>query len=420
MQDDNVEGIIESYRWKGMEGLYRPAYGRGSIADIPGALLQSQGINGKKSSPELLRHISEPADHTVFILIDGLGHSTLQYAINSHRVSNLKGFMEESIYVPATSIFPSTTSTATVTLHTGMDPEEHGIIGYIQYLKDVGSVCNMISLSPLGLRNRSLVDSSKVFSHIYRHGTIHEKMSGEGTDSFLYMPYNIRNSGLTRITGKGSILRPYHSLSHMFTALKNDILSTGRRSFHFCYISTVDTISHKIGPYTQETAEDIDSIFYFIRHVLGENVAGSGTTVTISADHGHTVVNPDRIDDLSMDRILKRMMISPATGDERAPFIRVRETQDGDFLAHIEKRYPGHTAVSSRQLREGGFFGRASSTGLDPDLFSDYTIIPAQNSGIIDTSLSALDPEWSNIDMIGMHGGFSLEEIIVPIITRKF
>jgi hypothetical protein len=114
------------------------------------------------------------------------------------------------------------------------------------------------------------------------------------------------------------------------------------------------------------------------------------------------------------------MMISPATGDERAPFIRVRETQDGVFLAHIEKQYPGHTAVSSRQLMREGFFGRTSSTGLDMDMFSDYTIIPAQNSGIIDTSLSALDPEWSNIDMIGMHGGFSLEEMIVPVITRKF
>jgi hypothetical protein len=54
------------------------------------------------------------------------------------------------------------------------------------------------------------------------------------------------------------------------------------------------------------------------------------------------------------------------------------------------------------------------------DMFSDYTIIPAQNSGIIDTWLSTLDPEWSNIDMIGMHGGFSLEEMIVPVITRKF
>jgi hypothetical protein len=98
----------------------------------------------------------------------------------------------------------------------------------------------------------------------------------------------------------------------------------------------------------------------------------------------------------------------------------VRETKDGDFLAHIEKQYPGHTAVSSRQLMREGFFGRTSSTGLDMDMFSDYTIIPAQNSGIIDTSLSALDPEWSNIDMIGMHGGFSLEEMIVPVITRKF
>lgn len=420
MEEDDLKDVIESYRWKGKEGLYRPAFGKGSIADIPGALLESQGIDGKRMSPELLRHISEPADHTVFMLIDGLGHSTLQYALNNYRVSNLKAFMEESVYVPATSIFPSTTSTATLTLHTGMDPEEHGIIGYIQYLKEVGSVCNMISLNPLGLRNRSLVDSTGAFSHIYRHGTIHEKISREGIDSFLYMPYNIRNSGLTRITGKGSMLRPYHSLSHMFTALKNDILSTGRRSFHFCYISTVDTISHKIGPYTQETGEDIDSIFYFIRHVLGENVAGSGTTIIISADHGHTVVNQDRVDDLFRDRILKRMMISPATGDERAPFIRVRETQEGDFLAHVEKRYPRHTAVSSRQLMSEGIFGRSSSTALDQDLFSDYAMIPAQNSGIIDTSLSALDPEWSNIDMIGMHGGFSLEEMIVPIITKKF
>ena len=120
-----------------MDGLYRPAFGRGSIADIPGALLESLGIDGGKGSPESFRHISEPADHTVFILIDGLGHSTLQYALNNLRLRNLKAFREESVYVPATSIFPSTTSTATVTLHTGMDPEEHGIIGYIQYLKEV-------------------------------------------------------------------------------------------------------------------------------------------------------------------------------------------------------------------------------------------------------------------------------------------
>ena len=110
MKDDHVEGVIESYGWKGMDGLYRPAFGRGSIADIPGALLESLGIDGGKGSPESFRHISEPADHTVFILIDGLGHSTLQYALNNLRLRNLKAFRDESVYVPATSIFPSTTS----------------------------------------------------------------------------------------------------------------------------------------------------------------------------------------------------------------------------------------------------------------------------------------------------------------------
>lgn len=415
-----MERLIESYRWKGMDDLYRPAFGRGSIADLPYALLESMGIDQGTRSPDLFRHVSEEADHTVFILIDGLGHSTLQFALHNFRVSNLRAFTEESSYIPVTSVFPSTTSTATVTYHTGMDPEEHGIIGYIQYLKEAGSVCNMISLSPLGIRNRSLVENSNIFSNIFRHGTIHEKISADGMVSFLYMPYSIRNSGLTRITGKGSSLRPYHSISHMFTSLRNDILSAGKRSFHFCYISTVDTISHKIGPYTQETAEDIDSIFYFVRNVMGENINGSGTNVAISADHGHTVVNQDRINDLARDRKLRRMILSPVTGDERAPFLRVRETMKEEFLDHMSKKYPTYRAISTRKLIDDGLFGRKAYTSVDTDLFSDFTIIPAENSGIIDTSLSVLDPDWSNFDMIGMHGGFSAEEMIVPLITKRY
>ncbi len=420
MKDTDAGEIIQSYAWKGMDGLYRPAFGRGSIADLPCALLRSLGIYQGKSSPELFHNVMEESDHTVFILIDGLGYSTLQFALQKFRVSNLRAFTMESAIVPLTSVFPSTTSTATVSFHTGMDPEEHGIIGYIQYLKSAGSVCNMISLSPLGMPNRSLVDSSNIFRHIHRHGTIHEKVSAEGMDSFLYMPYSIRGSGLTRITGQGSVLRPYHSLSHMFTTLRNDILSGGRRSFHFCYISTVDTISHKIGPYTEETAEDIDSIFYFIKNVLGESIHGSRTSVSISADHGHTVVNQDRVYDLARDRKLRGMILSPATGDVRAPFLRVRETMQEEFLDHMAEKYPKIRVLSSRKLLDEGLFGRKGSTSIDSDLFSDFTIIPDERSGFMDTSLSILDPEWSNIDMIGMHGGFSSEEMIVPLITMRY
>ena len=411
----DLESYLEKYRWKEHAGFYRPAFGKGSIADIPDSILLTQGVKAFNSGVPPIR--PDPADHTIFILIDGFGYSSLEYALRMKGNGILSAFLNGSSLIPVTSIFPSTTSTATVTLHTGMDPEEHGIIGYLQYRAEVGAVCNMISMSPVGMWNRSIADN-RGFSHIRYHGTLHQRFKGEDIPSYLYMPYSIRNSGLTRITGTGSILRPYHSPAHMVMEIQRDLKSCSGRSFHFAYLSSVDTISHKVGPYTEANAMEIESTFRFISDLIS-GLKGTRSSILISADHGHTEVDQEKITDVALNRKLRKMMISPMTGDGRSPNFRIREYDSNNFLEAIGKIAMDAEVVASSDMISDGMFGRKGISGISRDAFGDYFLLYHENRAMIDSSITALDPEWNASDMIGMHGGLTYEEMIVPFIHKN-
>lgn len=415
-----VEEQIESYAWTEAKELIKPAYNRGSIADIPSKILEILGV---AQATHLMRESSDAvgsADHLIFLLIDGMGHYTIDRCQGSHGMPNLLKFLIKSQYDVITSTFPSTTSTATVTYHTGMDPEKHGVIGYLQFLKNAGTVCNMINLTPLGMRNRSLLDFGRALPQLNRWETIHEKLRDEDIASYLYQPEGIKNSGLTRITAKGSIIRPYYTISQMISNIASDIINSSGPTFHFCYISTVDTISHHAGPFTADTASEIDTIFHLLENVLAQKVSGTATGIMISADHGHIEVGPRNNIDSGRDEILRKMLSSPVAGDERAPVLRSRTLDIEDLKQHLQKYYPGFMAMESSKLIKDGFFGRTGSTDLDSDLFGDIVMIPVGPYAIYDSYLAILDSDMAFPDMVGMHGGLSREEMIVPLISRNF
>lgn len=112
---DDFEDLISRYRSERYDGVFKPAFGKGSIADLPGAFRKSLGLGVSHDVPETIRNYSEEVDHLVFLFLDGMGHSTLKYAMDRFRMPNLTQFLGKSDYVPVTSVFPSTTSTATVT-----------------------------------------------------------------------------------------------------------------------------------------------------------------------------------------------------------------------------------------------------------------------------------------------------------------
>lgn len=417
---DWFEEIISKYGIEKHNGLVKPAFGRGSIADIPALLKQNLGLSPRHPLPEIMESAREDVDHMVFFLLDGFGHSTVEYSLGSYKMPNMRHFLDRCDYVPVTSVFPSTTSTATVTYQTDLSPIEHGIIGYNAYISELGSVCNMISLTPVGRSDYSLLDHGWKVPAIEASGTIYEEFGRDMVDPHLYLPGAIKGSGMTRITGKGAQVNGYVSVSHMLTALRKNIEKSVRKSFHFCYIPNIDTISHKVGPYTEETAMEIDSLFQLIIDQFIENVRPDGDLgIAISADHGHTVLPSENVADVRDDHRLASMLRAPVAGDFRAPILRVKPEQLDRAVEHLEEFYGNHYLVEKgAEMVNRGYFGYGNREPLHSDRFGDIILVPLDSTGLKDSSLGVLDEKLNRFDLIGMHGGMSREEMIVPLISR--
>lgn len=418
--NDWFNDIISRYAITDYEGLIKPAFGTGSIADIPGILKQNLGLTPRRPVPELLRGAARDVDHMIFFLMDGFGHSTLEYTLGDYKATNLRKFLEYSDYTPVTSVFPSTTSTATVTYQTDLSPLEHGIIGYNAYISELGSVCNMITLTPVGRNDYSLLDHGWKVPAIEHNGTIYEEFGRNSLESYHYLPSAIKGSGMTRITSSGATVNGYYSISQMLTSLRRDVERSKGKSFHLCYIPNVDTISHKIGPYTEETALEIESIFHLINEQFLENVNPSGTLgVGISADHGHTVIRTEDIFDVQEDRKLVSMMRAPVAGDFRAPIMRIKPGYIEQAMEHLEQNYGTRYIIrSGSDMISDGFYGEGELDWPLLDRFGDIVLIPKEKVGIRDSSLGILDRKLDTFDLIGMHGGLSPEEMIVPFIFK--
>ncbi len=417
---EDFEQIIDGYRWSRHKEFLKPAFGNGCIADIPNYILTNFGIGIGQKYRNRQNWLHDSPDHLIFLLLDGFGFSTIKHSLEKYSMKYLNKFTSNSEYDLVTSVFPSTTSTATVSYHTNMPPIDHRIMGYTSYIPEMGTVCNMISLTPLGRKEHCLLDNGYEMPWIRDHGTIYNKLQKNDVDSFLYLPYAIRNSGLTRITGNGAKITPYHSVSQMLTSLKRNLSAAKGKSFHFCYVSTIDTISHKIGPYTQDTALEIESIFMLLdEQLLRSANLPKNTFMSISADHGHTVLEEKQKIDLSTDRMLKSYLSTPVVGDPRASFIRTKEGKVESTISYLTKKYKkDFISVPSKELMAEGFFGTPTSATGDVSFLSDIILIPKNHTGIFDSSLNIIDPKGENDTMIGMHGGLSSDEMLVPFFTR--
>ena len=410
------DNIIEGYADKKHEKFIKPAFGRGCIADIPEIVegmingTERANLNGKIPIDAI------DSDHVIVLILDGFGHDLFMYATERYPMKNLGSLLRESAYFPITSVFPSTTATALFTVYMGLQPVEHEIIGYTQYIRELGTVCNMLSMSPIGNRKNDLISAGWMPEPLKGRKSFAKRISDSGTASFIYLPNMIKESGMSKITAAETTLRSYYSTSHMFTSIARDVKEARGKSIHIGYVPSVDTMSHKVGSRTEETALELESIFYNI-DMLKESVISTNTTLLISADHGHVNVGTSNLFDISKDRELYNTFRAPVVGDARAAFLRIRCGSMDEARNHLIERYGENYEIfnSLEMLKEGYFGDRKENTNIN-DRFGDLIMVPRRNIGIIDSNLTFLDPKMSHDNMVGMHGGLLMEEMIVPLI----
>ncbi len=396
----------------------RPRYDGFSIANIPGTvgkLLGAGGDNGLRI-PELYSRLEE-AENLVVVIMDGMGVALLRPFAGNGRTF-LGRFLEKASSNSITSVFPSTTSTSIATLHTGLLPSQHGIIGYTMYLPELGTVLDMLNFSPIVGRRMPMLERDEILKSRFARETVHQRMLDQDIGSYAYMPEGITGSGLSRLTLEGAGVFTYTAVSEMFVKIARNI-NAGKHGLHYAYLSSPDSMAHWNGPHSAEFATEVEAIFYSMHigllQTLNGELAGK-TGIIITADHGHIQADINREINLYRHRGLHEHFLRPPTGDAQAASLHLIDGREASLADRIAEMSSAHLRVeTTERLVSQGYFGPGLSSQRSISLGNLYILSDGEytvEDNLLLLAHAGSDRKW----MMGRHGGLTRDEMIVPFI----
>lgn len=412
------DALIEKYRNESkIKGLLTPNYEGYGIANLPDTFAKILGLASSRAMKiDSVYAATESCENLIFLLLDGLGYNLILKAEEaSAPLTALQSVKNSSLFLPITSVFPSTTSAATTTLHTGLTPKEHGILGYTMYLREIGAIAQMLRFTPL-LGRDSLFSMGFDPNTFVGSKTLHERFRENGINSSLYISSWIVDSGLSKISNKGAEVFPHLSAADMFVQLRQNLQSRKTR-FHFAYYASPDTIAHARGPFTENYASEVDSVFYsLLSNVVSklDREVAKKTALIISADHGLVSVKSEEIIDYAKLPDLQGMLKVPPTGDSRAIFLHTKEGQESSVKEYFQQKL-NMEAFDSHSVLDRGLFGMGVAKDAVSDRIGNITAVPRSESVALDNSAIGARGE----PYPGRHGGMSENEMVVPLMVRK-
>ncbi|MFI5933392.1 alkaline phosphatase family protein [Actinoplanes sp. NPDC051494] len=364
--------------------VVRPAYGRGSLADLLPSVSAVLGVPGATDVLGLGGRLGD-VDRVAVLLIDGLG--AYQMGLASAHAPILAQLDGDTL----TSGFPSTTPVSLATLGTGAPPGEHGILGFTVRRPD-GGVLNHIqwgsdpdpaSWQPLPTRFETAV--------------------GAGIPATLVTRPGFRGSGLTTACYRGAAFvgaaDPDALVAGMLEALD-------RPGIVYGYHPDLDHHGHGSGvgsPAWITAAVEVGRLITRLAERLPPRCA-----LLVTADHGQLNIPAEGRRDLALEPDLAAGVTGVA-GEPRMRHLSVEPGAVDDVVA-------AYSQLSALVLTRDG----AIAEGL-------FGPVPDAHRGRIgDVVVACLDHEvvlaggWEppNVGrLVAYHGSLTAAEMTVPLLS---
>ncbi|MFZ2970614.1 MAG: alkaline phosphatase family protein [Minisyncoccia bacterium] len=323
-----------------------PNYKNGSIVNLTSSILKA--FNGSFLY-EPLKELDGLKDskNIALLVIDGLGYEYIKR-------NGENSVFEKHLVRSLTSVFPSTTASATTTFATGVAPQQHGITGWFMYLKELGVVSTILPFVPR-YRGESFPNAGIERKDIYSEKTISEKIKDI---SYTIYPEKIIDG---KVNKREKSLLGYSSLSGMFFQI-NRVLKSGRsRKYVYAYWTEFDSLCHRKGVGSKETLEHFRQLDKKITSFI-KSLKGTETTLIITSDHGLIDTPRSKIIFVNDHPDLYETLTLPLCGEPRAAYCYVRPSKARQFEGYVKEKL-GHCCelYKSEDLIKRGMFGLFSS-----------------------------------------------------------
>ncbi|MBC7092793.1 alkaline phosphatase family protein [Candidatus Bipolaricaulota bacterium] len=386
----------------------RPHYERYSLLAVPATVEELFGLPGDVHG--LRDELGLPeAEVVVSVLLDGVGYRRLE-GLRTEGAVDLAPFLDGGAYIPLTSVFPTTTTTALATLATGVSPIVHGILGYKLFRPDLGAVVDMIRLATPGARENAVEKLGLAAEHLLTTPTLYQRLGLAGIPTVLFLPKYIADSGLSRTLYQGVTRTVPFLTGSDLVMLLGEALARPGRAFLAVYWPTTDSLAHMYGPNSPAFAVEVAHAFRILAQVLADSPRHS--VFLITADHGFQEADPERdMVSCPAQPTLRDGLLLPPVGDPRAAYLFVRrghETRVRDFFSRF---FPEEFAVLSvEEALSRHLWGLEEPTAAVRVLLGDYVVIARKRRFLL----------WptEEFKLRGLHGGLTADELFVPFLAK--
>lgn len=381
---------------------HRPDYDGGCIVNLMASLLGAFGADSRYPPLRTLAPAALDARTVVLLVIDGLGYQHLLRAPPGALGRHMRGSM--------TSVFPTTTATAVTAFLTGEAAQQHGLTGWYTYFAELDRIVTVLPFHARGER-ASLATYGTDVVRLYGHTPIFDRLDAR---SFVVSPAAIAHSEFNLAHAGRATIRPYTGLAELVRAIVDAAKESSERTYVYAYYGEIDRLAHEHGIASPEVAAQLAQLDVAFDDLL-RDLAGTGTTIIATADHGMIDTTPDRWIALEADDRLSTMLLRPLSGEARVAYCAVRPGAHAAFRAEVAARFAHAVEImESAELIAAGYFGVGPPHPRLRERVGDYALLMRDNYAIKDWL-----PGERRFTQVGVHGGLSDEELFVPLIVAQ-
>jgi hypothetical protein len=369
----------------------------GSICDVLPAAAALLGAPGAVDKLALADWIGgDRVDRVAIVLVDGMGWHLLPELAGSAPLlaSVLAGDTGRIGELSCT--FPSTTPSSLVSLGTGAEPGEHGILGFTLNVPGTDRV-----LTHVRWRDDPPPTEWQPLP------TWFGRLRQSGVDARAVLPTSFMGSGLTDAAYRGARFRPTNPTDDYARELADE-LDAGP-GLVYGYTAGLDTAAHLFGigsPAWHTAAAHVDALLTRVVETLPPTAA-----LLVTADHGGLNVPPDARADLDTDPRLAAG-VQVVAGEPRVRYLHTEPGAAVDVQATWSEVLDGRAQVYSReQAVATGMFGPVSPGHLAR--IGDVVVVCTGDAAVLATGHEP--PETARL--IGFHGAATAEEMAIPLIA---
>ncbi|OBG97068.1 nucleotide pyrophosphatase [Mycobacterium sp. E3251] len=371
----------------------------GSLCDVlpaAGALLGAPGAVDKLGLTDWVG--ADKVDRVAVVLVDGLGWHLLGELAGSAPLLASVFAGQIGHLTELTCTFPSTTPTSLVSMGTGAQPGEHGILGFTLNVPGTDRVLNHI-----------LWRDDPPHAEWQPLPTWFGRLNKAGVSARAVLPAAFMGSGLTEAAYRGAEFRPIQPTDDNARAVADELRAAP--GLVYGYTAALDTAAHVFGVGSSqwhEAAAQVDTLLTRLVEALPPNAA-----LLVTADHGGFNVPPDARVDLDTDPRLAAG-VRVVAGEPRVRYLHTEPGAAADVQAAWSELLDGRAHVYSReQAVASGMFGPVSPAHLAR--IGDVVVVCTGDAAVLATGHEP--PETARL--IGFHGAATPAETAIPLIVFK-